>query len=145
MSVLYVFRIPLIIIGAALVAGIFNIKIMTCIIHIDFGVVVMAMPAVFAGKTLVENITVFRKGERFSGTFTGYKLEHWNCGHDVYWVDENNIKFHQRFDVPIIKFKYPCTVNVYTLNHTANLGMFTIIKMLCVLRCACCCGYFALL
>ena len=123
-----IFRIPLIIIGVALVVGIFNIKIMACIIHIDFGVVIMAMPMVFTGKTLVENITVFRKGERFSGTCTGYKLEHWNSGYDVYWTDNNNTKLHRRFDVPIIRFRYPFTVNVYSLNKCINLGIFTIVK-----------------
>lgn len=127
-SVIYVFRIPLAIVGIALLVGIFNKQAMCCILFFGFGVVVMAIPAVFTGKTLVKNIIIIQKGEKFSGMCTGYKLERWNCGHDVCWVDENNKKFHQRFDVPIIKFKYPCAVNVYTLNHTANLGMFTIIK-----------------
>lgn len=136
MSVLYVFRIPLAIVGIALLVGIFNKQAMFCILSFDFGVVVMAMPAFFAGKALVENITVFRKGERFSGTCTGYKLEHWNCGYDVCWIDSRNVKHYMRFDVPMIRFKFPCTVNVYTLNRTSNLGIFTVIKnVVCFVIC----------
>ena len=135
-SVLYVFRIPLVIAGIALFVGIFNKKAMCCMLCFDFGVVVMAIPAVFTGKTLVENIIITQKGRKFSGMCTGYKLEHWNCGHDVYWVDENNIKLHRRFDVPMIQFKYPCKVNVYLLNHSVNLGVFTVIKnILCFVMC----------
>ena len=119
-SILYIFRVPLVIAGIALLVGIFDIRIIACIIHIDFGIVVMAMPAVFTGK----NITVFRKGERFSGTCTGYKFEHWNCGYDVHWNDSQNIKRYTRFDVPMIKFKYPFAVNVYSLNNNINLGIF---------------------
>lgn len=127
-GLLSIFRIPLIIIGVALLLGIFNRQAMLCILFLDFGVVVMAMPAVFTGRKFFENIMIVRKGSKFSGTCTGYKFEHWNCGYDVYWVDENDIKLHRRFDVPMIKFKYPFTVNVYSLNHCVNLGMFTIIK-----------------
>ncbi|MDE5770875.1 MAG: hypothetical protein K2I06_04465 [Ruminococcus sp.] len=136
MSVLYVFRIPLAIVGIALLVGIFSKQAMGCILFFGFGVVVMAIPAVFTGKTLVKNIIIIQKGEKFSGTCTGYKLERWNCGHDVCWVDENNIKLHRRFDVPMIKFKYPCQVNVYSLNHSVNLGIFTVIKdILCFVAC----------
>lgn len=127
-GLLSIFRIPLIIIGVALLLGIFSRQAMLCILFLDFGVVVMAMPAVFTGRKFFENIMIVWKGSKFSGTCTGYKFEHWNCGYDVYWVDENDIKLHRRFDVPMIKFKYPFTVNVYSLNHCVNLGMFTIIK-----------------
>lgn len=144
-NVLYIFRIPLIIAGVTLVVGIFSIRIMAFMLCIDFGVVIMAMPAVWSGKKLIENIAVMQKGEKFSGTCTGYKFEHWNCGFDVYWVDDNNVKLHRRFDVPMIRFKYPCPVNVYVLNHTANLGIFTIIKDVvlflgCLLLWICCTG-----
>lgn len=133
-GVFYIFRIPLIIIGIALLVGIFSRQAMLCILFLDFGVVVMAMPAVFTGRKLLENIIIFWKGKKFSGTCTGYKFEHWNCGYDVYWTDENNMKLHRRFDVPMIKFKYPFTVNIYSLNHCVNLGIFTIVKNI---------GYFA--
>ncbi len=127
-SVLYIFRVPLVIAGIALFVGIFDIRVMSFIMCIDFGVVVMALPAVFTGKKLAENITVFRKGERFSGTCTGYKFEHWNCGYDVHWNDSQNIKRYMRFDVPMIRFKYPFALNVYSLNNVTNLGIFSVIK-----------------
>ncbi|MDE7138259.1 MAG: hypothetical protein K2O29_07375, partial [Ruminococcus sp.] len=126
-GVFHVFRIPLIIAGIALFVGIFSRQAMCVILFLDFGVVVMAMPAVFTGKTLVENIIITQKGRKFSGICTGYKLEHWNCGHDVYWINEKNIKLHWRFDVLMIQFKYPCKVNVYSLNHSVNLGVFTVL------------------
>lgn len=127
-EVFHIFRIPLIIIGAALLAGVFSRQIMLCILLIDFGAVVTAMPAVFTARKLLENIMIVRNGEKFSGTCTGYKFERWNCGYDVHWLDENNIKLHRRFDVLMIKLKFPFTVNVYVLNRIVNLGIFTIIK-----------------
>lgn len=138
------FRIPLVIAGIALFSGIFNKQMVFCIFCLDFGMVIMAMPAVFTGKILIENVIVLRRGEKFSGTCMGYKFEHWNCGYDVYWSD-NNKKFNSRFDVPMVRFRYPCSVNVYKLNHAINLGIFTIIKnvtcfVICVLLWVVCTG-----
>ncbi len=136
MSVLHIFKIPLVIVGIAFFAGIFSKQVMCCMLYFDFGVILMAMPAVFTGKVLVGNIIIIQKGDKFSGICTGYKLEHWNCGHDVYWIDESNIELHRRFDVPVIKLKYPCRVNVYSLNHSVNLGIFTVVKdVLCFVVC----------
>lgn len=122
------FKIPLIIIVVALLVGIFSRQAMLCILLLDFGAVLMVMPVVLTGRKLLENIIIFRKGKKFSGTCTGYRFEHWNCGYDVYWLDENNIELHRRFNMPIIRVKYPFTVNVYSLNHNINLGIFTIFK-----------------
>lgn len=141
-SVFYIFRIPLIIIGVALLVGIFNRQAMLCILYLDFGAVIMAMPVVFTGKVLIENINVFRKGESFYGTCTGYKLQYHNSGYDVHWIDSQDMPRYMRFGVPMIKFKFPCTVKVYTRNHTTNLGIFTVIKntvwfVICILLWIC--------
>lgn len=127
-GVFHVFRIPFIIIGVAFLAGIFSRQAMCIILFLDFGVVVMSMPVVFTGRKLLENITITRNGEKFSGMCTGYKLQHWNSGYDVHWIDGQDMQRYMRFDVPIIKFKFPCTVNVYTLNNISNLGVFTVIR-----------------
>ncbi|MCM1505926.1 MAG: hypothetical protein NC177_02165 [Ruminococcus flavefaciens] len=111
-------------------------KIILSAVFILFGCGVMGIPAFFSGRLLYQNIMIFRKGEKFSGTCTGYKFERWNCGYDVYWNDGSR-KLHGRFDVPIIRFKYPFAVDVYSMNHATNLGMFTIIKnILCFAVCA---------
>lgn len=113
-------------------------------IFILCGFGVMGIPAFFYGRLLYENIVIFRKGEKFSGTCTKYKFEHWKCGHDVQWV-RNGMNYHRRFDVIIFRRKYPCTINVYMLDFSANLGMYTIVKniiifALCVFIWVCCTG-----
>lgn len=111
-------------------------KIILSAVFIFFGCGVMAIPAVFSGRLLYQNIIIFRNGEKFSGTCTGYKFDHWNCGHDVRWV-RNGMNYHRRFDVIIFRLKYPCVVNVYMLDSGTNLGMFTIIKnVACFAVCA---------
>lgn len=102
-------------------------KIILSAVFIFFGCGVMSIPAIFSGRILYQNIVIFRKGERFSGSCTRYKLNHWNCGHDVEWV-RNGMNYHKRFDVIIFRFKYPCTVDVYMLDYSANLGIYSIIQ-----------------
>lgn len=119
-------------------------KIILSVVYILFGCGVMSIPAVFSGRLLYQNIIIFRNGEKFSGTCTGYKIEHWNCGHDVRWV-RNGMNYHRRFDVFIFKLKYPCTINVYMFGSGANLGIYTIIKniiifALCLLLWTVCTG-----
>lgn len=119
-------------------------KIILLAIYIFFGCGVMGIPAVFSGRLLYQNVMIFRNGEKFSGTCTSYKMEHWNCGHDVRWV-RNGMNYHRRFDVFIFRLKYPCTLDVYMLGSGANLGMYTIIKniiifALCLLLWTVCTG-----
>lgn len=119
-------------------------KFILSAVFILCGCGVTGIPVLFSGRFLYENIMIFRKGEKFSGTCTGYKFEHWNCGHDVRWV-RNGMNYHQRFDVIVFRIKYPCNINVYMLESGANLGIYTVIKnslifALCVLIWVCCTG-----
>lgn len=103
-------------------------KIIAAIIYVFFRVVFLGMPLLFTIMKLAENITIIRKGKKFKGTCTRYISNRQCGGYEIHWKDGGNMNRCGRFRLPLVKLKYPFTVNIYSLHNSVNVGVFSVIR-----------------